>query len=125
MAAGSYETWAQSVFGSDSSTHGGPQQDADGDGQANVVEWLAKTNPRSAADKFEISVVTHDVSGFKLRWLARAGVHYRVTHSADLITWSELPNSRRTGAGVEVEIVDPAIGANGIFYRVETVVAEP
>lgn len=124
-AAGSYETWAQAVFGSDSSTHGGPQQDADGDGQTNEVEWLAKTNPRSAADKFEISVVTHDVSGFKLRWLARAGVHYRVTHSADLITWSELPNSRRTGAGVEVEIVDPAIGADGIFYRVETVVAEP
>ena len=121
IAAETYASWAQSTFGSDYATKGGPTQDADGDGQSNEVEWQAKTNPRSAADKFEIVAATRDATGFKLRWLAKPGVNYRIAFTSDLSTWTELPNSRVTGAGIEVEYADPAVTAPGKFYRVEVI----
>ena len=120
-AANTYEASAQAIFGADYATKGGATQDADGDGQSNEVEWQAKTHPLDAADKFEVASATRDGSGFKLRWLARAGVSYRICWTADLVTWNELPNSRRTGTGAEVEITDPAPGTLGKFYRVEVV----
>ena len=121
IAAETYESWAQSTFGSDYASKGGPIQDADGDGQTNEAEWLAKTHPLDAADVFEIATATHNTTGFKLRWLAREGVNYRITCTSDLTTWVELPNSRVTGAGIEVEYADPAVTAPGKFYRVEVV----
>jgi hypothetical protein len=41
--------------------------------------------------------------------------------STDLSSWAELPNSRDTGAGAEVERSDPAATAPRKFYRVEVV----
>jgi hypothetical protein len=119
VAANTYEASAQEIFGADYATKGGPGQDADGDGQTNEAEWLAKTHPLDAADLFEIATATHNATGFKLRWLAREGVNYRITCTADLSTWVELPNSRVIGAGIEVEYTDPAVTAPGKFYRVE------
>ena len=101
-----YDSWAQQTFGADYATHGSPDQDADGDGQSNHAEWLAKTDPLSAADKFKVATTTRDANGFKLRWLARTGVNYRVTWSNDLTCWTELPNTRVTGTGAEVERTD-------------------
>jgi hypothetical protein len=115
----SYEAWAQEMFGADYATKGGSAQDADGDGQSNEVEWRAKTHPRNAADRFEIATATRSASGFKIRWQAREGVNYRIMVSTDLSSWAELPNSRVTGAGAEVERTDPATNVSGKFYRVE------
>jgi hypothetical protein len=116
-----YEAWAQEIFGADSATKGRATQDADGDGQTNEVEWRAKTHPRNAADRFEIATSTRTASGFKIRWQAREGVNYRIMVSTDLSSWAELPNSRVTGAGAEVERSDPAATAPRKFYRVEVV----
>jgi hypothetical protein len=41
--------------------------------------------------------------------------------STDLSSWAELPNSRVTGAGAEVERTDPATNVSGKFYRVEVI----
>ena len=83
------------------------------------VSIFTATHPLDAADVFEIATTTRDATGFKLRWLARESVNYRVTCTADLTTWVELPNSRVIGAGIEVEYTDPAVTAPGKFYRVE------
>ena len=114
-----YEAWAQTIFGADYADKGGASQDADGDGQTNEVEWLAKTHPRNAADHFKIATSTRTASGFKIRWQAREGVNYRIMVSTDLSSWVELSNSRVTGAGAEVERIDPDPPAGGKFYRVE------
>ena len=120
-AVGTYESWAQSIFGADYATKGGPQQDADGDGQANAAEWLAKTDPRNPADQLRIGSASKDGNDFRLRWLARTGVNYRVTWSTDLVNWTELSNSRVSGNGNEVEHTTPVIAGVGRFYRVEVV----
>ena len=49
----------------------------------------------------------------------KPGVNYRIACIADLSTWVELPNSRVTGTGIEVESTDPAVTAPGEFHRVE------
>ena len=121
VMANTYEAWAQAIFGADYATKGGATQDADGDGQSNEVEWQAKTHPLDAADRFEIATSTRTASGFKIRWQAREGVNYRIMVSTDLSNWVELANSRVSGAGAEVERIDPAANTSGKFYRVEVV----
>jgi hypothetical protein len=49
----------------------------------------------------------------------KPGVNDRVACTSDLSTWVELPNSRVTGSGIEVESTDPAVTAPGKFHRVE------
>lgn len=120
-AANSYEAWALEIFGADHATKGAPTQDADGDGQSNAAEWLARTHPQNAADSFEIASATRVAAGFRLRWLARQGVHYRITGSRNLVDWSELANSRVLGAGAEVEHTDPSGNDSRKFYRVEVI----
>jgi hypothetical protein len=119
--ADSYETWAQGIFGADYATRGAAAHDADGDGQSNMAEWLAKTDPSDAADRFELASTLRDVAGFHLRWFAREGVEYRVCWSHDFLTWTEFANSRVTGAGAEVSHTDSAARDAGKFYRVEIV----
>ncbi len=118
---GTYESWAQALFGADYAAKGGPAQDADADGQTNKAEWLARTDPRNGADRFEVFSTTRDGRGFKLRWLAREGVSYRVTRSSDLKTWTELPDSRVTGSGAQAEAADSAPPQGRALYRVEVI----
>ncbi|AKC81623.1 hypothetical protein IMCC26134_00455 [Verrucomicrobia bacterium IMCC26134] len=119
-----YETWAQGLFGADYAAQGGRTQDADGDGQSNEAEWVARTNPASATDVLKVDFAAITPSGFTLRWLARQGVTYRMMTSADLQTWTELPNTRIVGTDAQVQVVDPLSARSKVFYRVE-VVATP
>lgn len=123
VAPASYEDWAMAVFGEAVAAVGGPLQDADGDGQVNRAEWLAATDPKDGADRFEARVGVDGAGAIHVRWLARQGVAYRVCSSADLAIWTELAGSRRDGAGTVVEVTDPAGpvggGAPRRWYRVE------
>ena len=115
-----YTAWAQEIFGADYATKGGLDQDADGDGQSNHLEWLAHTDPLDAADKFKVSSITRDDTGFKIRWLARSGVNYKVCWTSDLATWHDLTTSY-TGTGAEAEVTDSDPPQAGRFYRVEVI----
>ncbi len=121
-AADTYETWAQKVFGADYVTKGGRSQDANGDGQNNEMEWIAHTDPTSAADVFVVKEAGLRPEGFAIRWLARQDVSYRVMASADLTYWSVVPNSQITGNNTEVEVVDPLVDRKKVFYRIEVIV---
>lgn len=117
--AESYASWAQRVFGADHATRGGPQQDADADGQSNEAEWMAKTDPQNAGDRFKVSASHRDAGGMHISWLAREGVNYRMCRSVDLQTWSEVPGSRKTGTGIQTEVTDPSPPPHQAFYRIE------
>lgn len=119
-AVGGYEAWARGVFGANYETKGGPQQDADGDGQSNRAERTAATSPLDPNDRLQISGMGFSANGaFALRWQTHAGIKYRVTCSDDLGTWNELFGSRRSGDGQVAEVSDsnPPVGRR--WYRVE------
>jgi hypothetical protein len=119
--AESYASWAQRVFGADHATRGSPQQDADADGQSNEAEWMAKTDPQNAGDRFKVSASHRDAGGMHISWQAREGVNYRIMVSTDLLSWVELPNSRVSGTGAEVKRIDPDPPSRCKFYRVEVI----
>lgn len=118
----SYETWAQALFGAAYAAKGGPNQDADADGQSNRAEWLAKTHPLDGSDRLHVSVMDRaPATGFTMQWPTHSSVEYRVTYSTDLMSWLELPNSRRLGDGQPAEANDPNPPIGGRFYRVEVI----
>jgi hypothetical protein len=60
---------------------GNPNADDDGDGQSNLAEYLANTNPTNATSHFEILSAGWDLNGyFKLTWSSIGGTRYRVQY---------------------------------------------
>jgi formylglycine-generating enzyme required for sulfatase activity len=65
-----------------------PNADADGDGLSNLAEYLAGTNPVSAASALTVTRRAHSsATQFDLTFTAIAGKLYRVSTSTDLNSW--------------------------------------
>ena len=59
-----------------------PSADDDGDGQSNLQEYIANTNPTNAASVLRITGVTRDQNGrVDLQWSAKGSTRYRVQYS--------------------------------------------
>jgi len=91
-ADGLPDDWEQYWFGSLSQ---GASDDPDGDGSTQKEEWLAGTDPMSAASVLKISHVTRDGGRVVLRHPFAANRTYRVEVSSDLIRWEEALGSSR------------------------------
>jgi hypothetical protein len=117
----SYDTWAQRIFGATYATQGVRTQDADGDGQSNEAEWLARTDPTSAQDVLRIQTAHLTANGFTLGWQGRSGVKYRVMQSRDLAIWVPIDGATFSGTGALIEFNDPRVEEDSKFYRVEVV----
>jgi hypothetical protein len=94
--------------------------DRDGDGQINLDEYAAGTDPRSAASVFKITSFLHDpgIGSVTIEWSAVAGKLYRVTSSANLVAWTDRATRLAAATGTE-SVVIPAAGTPPRFFRVE------
>ncbi|HVV01242.1 MAG TPA: LamG domain-containing protein, partial [Verrucomicrobiae bacterium] len=62
-----------------------PKADADGDGQSNLAEYEANTNPTNAISVFKIISGARDASGnFVLTWASVGGKRYRIEYADGL-----------------------------------------
>ena len=61
--------------------------DSDGDGVSNVEEYLAGTNPQSAASYLRATSLAADLAGWNFAWQAVPGKQYRIETSPDMILW--------------------------------------
>ena len=98
--------------------------DADADGQCNLVEFRAGTDPRDATSFFAITGLTSDQSGSVLTWRSGPGRRYHLELSHDLMTWSVVSEN---GLPVVIEAasgnmtsfaVASMAGLEKYFYRV-------
>jgi len=112
--------WADG-FGLDGSAAGFASADADGDGLANLLEYVLGGNPiaSDAAGRAPIVTVVEDAGGKHLvleyvRAVAASAVPVSVETSPDLATWT----ARSDGVDAEIEII-PFIG-QGINVDVNT-----
>ena len=94
--------------------------DPDGDGASNLAEFLAGTDPRSAASKLAITSVGFSTAErLTVIWFGVPGKLYRLSTSADLITWQPLdPLVLATTTGPQTATCDTG-GATRLFVRVE------
>ena len=102
--------------------------DSDGDGQTNAQEALAGTDPRDAGSRFAVSPPQTDAAGnLVLRWRGAWGKRYLVESSADLTTWTALPELH-IGRGQEISVIVRPVGGAAEprrYWRVAVVDVDP
>lgn len=80
------------------------------------LRYVAGVAPEPQPNIIFISFTS--AAGATFRWQSTSGQRYRVQHSADLITWSNL-SSILTATSSETEYLDSAAPPTRRFYRVQ------
>jgi hypothetical protein len=120
----SYAQWQQSFFGSTNAPGSAPEEDADGDGAANELEFLTGTNPLRANDAWGIHMVTTDSDAvINFTRIANRGFEVQSTTSVSAHnSWQPLdvpgnePTFGITNSPVTVQ--DSLTNAQTKYYRV-------
>ena len=114
------DTWEQTYFGDLSQ---GANDDYDGDGQSNLSEFLAGTNPNSTSDVLRITDIAYDATtgACTLQWNSVVGKRYQVQHSPDLVTpWASIGTGVPPVASTTTtKIVNLTPGGLRHYFRVE------
>ena len=114
--------WETRHFGGTNVAHGGALEDSDGDGSANLAEWLAGTDPTDLASVFRIISVDADPDGLRVSWSSVTGKSYSVSESTDLLApWPTPPltNGIAGEASGTTQLVAPLTASPPAFYRID------
>ena len=68
-----FQSWQIQYFGSTNCTRCGGNADFDGDGQNNLAEFLAGTDPTNSASAFRITSIAHEGSNLRITWMTGIG----------------------------------------------------
>ena len=92
--------------------------DADVDGQTNLQEYQAGTNPRDPASLLRITGVEMTEFEVRVRFQVVSGHSYRLERTDDMITWTKVIDTV-AGSVAEMEVVDKiALNPQSRFYRI-------
>jgi len=122
------ESWRFVNFGSAANSgNAADSADPDGDGQSNRSEYVAGTNPNSAADVFRISSATRVGTQFSAIVPGKAGGTYLLQRRGDLTagTWDSVASSGPLVADGPVILADPNATQGIGFYRVVIELTSP
>ena len=108
-------TWEHEFFGTD--TAAVSTRDSDGDGNNNLDEFFAGTDPNNAGDRFASTVSPHDDGKIRIRAKGKAGHNYRLHRSTDLSIWSVVDETGILESDQQIEFMQPA-GSSDSFFRV-------
>lgn len=119
------DSWRFEKFGlqANDASIAGDDVDFDGDGQTNLAEYLAGTDPRDGASQFAATPARRANGQFVVRFLARKGRSYTVLFRAAFTSgdWQTLGSVASPAADQIVEIPDPnAALYPQRFYKVVT-----
>lgn len=126
-AIGDYDLWAAGFFPGHPTAHSGQAVDADGDGQTNLSEYLAGTNPTLSNSVMRILTMTRTTNGtdVTLNWASVTGKKYQIessTTAGDATDpWSPVGSEvTATGSGSSLTVTaSPAEPRR--FFRVRVV----
>ena len=97
--------------------------DPDGDGRSNLSEYLAGTNPKSAASILKITSSAFSSANREvtLNWASVDGRKYKIQHKGSLAetTWTDIANHTASGNQSSKTVTAPQGDSNG-FYRIAT-----
>ena len=119
------DAWRFDKFGlqANDAAVAGDDADPDADGQSNLAEYLAGTEPRDGASTFAATPVRKPNGQFAVRFLARKGRAYTVLYRPAFTAgnWQTLANVVPPAASQIIEIPDPSAALfPQRFYKVIT-----
>jgi hypothetical protein len=96
------------------------QDDPDGDGVPNGLEFLLGWSPADGLSRFSATLVRSGENTFRLRWPSGPGAVFTVRSSSDLRDWSRIEAFVTGSAGESSSLWDiPVAAGNHRFYRIE------
>lgn len=110
------DAWELARFGNLSRDGAG---DFDSDGSSDVAEFLAGSDPKSAASKFAPRFAANP-GGTRLEWPARPGIGYRVEFKDDLgaASWQPLPSTVTSIGSMASSTDTNSAASTNRFYRI-------
>ena len=110
------DSWETANFGNLTK---GPNDDPDGDGQSNAIEYLAGTLPNNGASLFAARIFRASANTFTLTWPSVPGKIYVIETSPNLAgAWSELISMPAAVSPAESTSYPVAPAGSASFYRV-------
>jgi hypothetical protein len=103
------DSWELTNLGTAATTGSG---DKDKDGQSDLTEYHAGTDPSAASSRFVLSSVTVTPDGASVQWPSLSGFHYEVEASATLNDFVSVSGSL-AGTGSVMNFTVPATTAEG------------
>jgi len=98
--------------------------DFDGDGQHNLEEFAAGTDPKNGADFFKVTSTTRTPGGFVVTAAGKGGRVYVLQRRVDLAVgeWGSVDTIGPLAADQVVTLTDLALPSGSAFYRIQVVV---
>ncbi|MES2661051.1 MAG: choice-of-anchor tandem repeat GloVer-containing protein [Verrucomicrobiota bacterium] len=115
------QTWRFANFGTTFDTgNAADSADPDGDGQTNIDEYAAGTDPNNSSDRFSILTVTKGTSSFTVTAPGKAGRSYWLERrqSLDAGPWVSVDSESPLAVNGTVALTDSSPPENKGFYRV-------
>jgi subtilisin family serine protease len=112
--------WEQTYF--EHLTGTDPSADADMDGQSNLAEWLAGTNPTNSASYLALTPIRAEgTNSLMLQWPSTADRYYRLLRSTNLLSgFDQLVLTNIAATPPLNTVTDPAPAfSSSVFYRLE------
>ncbi len=101
------DVWEQQYFGSVQASHPG-DLDTDGDGQTDLSEFLAGTNPTNAQSYFHFNMPVRETNGaVHLGWTSSSGRAYLLESSTNGMDWATRMDWTRASGGT-MNATEPA-----------------
>mgnify|MGYP002128674054 FL=1 len=107
--------WETAHFGSD--TAADASADSDQDGQNNLLEYTAATDPANAQDRFICSSSMESAGTIHLGTAGKAGRRYRLQRSSECSTWADVSESILLDADQHLDFYQP-VDAGRAFFRI-------
>ena len=109
-------SWEMANFGNLSK---GPNDDPDGDGQSNAIEYLTGTLPNNGASRFAATIAPAAGNQLTLTWPSVSGKTYAIETNGSLIgIWSELISVPAAASPATTTSYSLTPIGNSKFYRV-------
>jgi hypothetical protein len=117
---GMADAWEIRWFGSTNAVKGGAAEDWDGDGQSNVREFLARTNPTDSNSLLEIKGAIRFADGMELQWPSVAGKSYTIEETDDMRQGFGQTAAQHLPATPPMNVYTVIVGqATSGYYRVK------
>jgi subtilisin family serine protease len=113
------DDWEKAYFGQVAASHPG-DRDSDQDGQTDLGEFLAGTNPNSHESVLRIAAPLLQPGGaVVLNWSTSAGRIYRVVQSSDFLAWEPVTGWISARSASLSQVLPPEDQGRERFFRVE------